>query len=139
MSVTSTATLARLIVAVSPPKPAPAMTTRGRWLLLPILASGCHAARPTLTDRFAAVSRLTGSACVGTLSAAYGEHRSDNQHANFAYHLEYQFGPVSHRSGRQVRQSGAPRYPVPARDQVSGRQLSAQALQTARLGAHAPQ
>src|ERR1700744_3240725 len=133
MSVTSTPTLARLIVAVSPPKPAPALTTRGRWLLLPILASGCHAAHATLTDRCAARSWLTGSACAGALSAAYGEHRSDNQHANFAYHLEYQFGAGSHRSGRQVYQSGAPRHLVPAGDQVSERQLSAQALQTARL------
>src|SRR5262249_41308276 len=85
-------------------------------------ASGHYPARPTLTNSSAASLRTT---CVGAVSTAYGDDRSDNQHANFAHNLEHQFGAFSHRSGRQIYQISAPRYFVPARDQVSGRQLSA--------------
>ena len=55
-------------------------------------------------------------------------HREAHRH-----NLEYQFGAAAHRSRRQIHQSGAARHSLPARDQVPGRRVSAQALQAARL------
>ena len=88
---------------------------------------------PNTNEQLRRRLRAFSHACVGAPYTAYGDDRSDNQHANHGHHLEHQFGAFSHRSGRQIYQIGAPRYLVPAGDQVSGRQLSAQALQAARL------
>ena len=60
-------------------------------------------------------------------------------HAPQDHHLEHQFRPPAHRSGRQVSQKRAARRALPARDQVPGRRLSAQALQAARLRARRAQ
>ena len=56
-------------------------------------------------------------------------------HALQARHLEHQFRPPAHRSGRQIPQERAAGCAVPAGDQVPGRCLSDQALQAARLRA----
>src|SRR5271169_3077224 len=55
------------------------------------------------------------------------------------HHLEHQFGTAADRSGRQIHQDGSARYSVSPGNQVSGRPLSAQTFQAARLRERRPQ